>query len=87
MDCSLPGFTIQGIIQVRLLEWVAISFTRGSAWPRGRTQVSILAGRHFTIWATREAQDYRVCGILQAKIPELVAFPYDFSSSHVQMCT
>ena len=38
--------------QARVLEWVAISFSRGSSWPRDRTQVSHIAGRHFTLWTT-----------------------------------
>ena len=44
-----------GILHVRMLEWVAISFSRGSSWPRDRTCVSCTAGRFFTTWATREA--------------------------------
>ena len=55
MDCSLPGFSVHGIFQARVLEWVAISFSRGSSWPRDWTQVSYIAGRYFTLWATREA--------------------------------
>ena len=55
MDCSLPGSSVHGIFQARILEWVAISFSRGSSWPRDRTQVSCIVGRRFTIWATREA--------------------------------
>ena len=54
VDCSLPGFSIHGILQARILEWVTISFFRWSLWPRDRTQVSCIVGRHFTIWATRE---------------------------------
>ena len=54
MDCSLPGFSIHGIFQARVLDWGAISFSRGSSWPRDRTQVSCIAGRRFTLWATRE---------------------------------
>ena len=55
MDCSLSGSSIHGIFQARVLEWIAISFSRGSSWPRNRTQVSHIAGRRFTFWATREA--------------------------------
>ena len=55
MDCSPPGFYVHGILQARVLEWVAISFSRGSSQPRDRTQVSCIAGRCFTLWATREA--------------------------------
>ena len=54
MDCSLPGSSIHGIFQARVLEWGAIAFSRGSSQPRNRTQVSRIAGRCFTIWATRE---------------------------------
>ena len=55
VDCSPPGSSIHGILQARILEWVAISFSRGSSWPRDRTQVSLIAGRRFNLWATREA--------------------------------
>ena len=55
MDCSLPGSSIHGFFQARVLEWVAISFSRGSSQPRDRTQVSCIAGRSFTIWTPREA--------------------------------
>ena len=56
MDCSPPGSSMHGILQARILEWVATPFSRGSSWPRDQTQVSCIAGRCFTIWATREAQ-------------------------------
>ena len=52
--CSPPGSSVHGILQARVLEWVAIAFSRGSSRPRNRTQVSHIAGRRFTIWATRE---------------------------------
>ena len=55
-NCSLPGFSVHRIFQARILEWVAISFFRGSSQLRDRTQVSCIVGRFFTIWATREAQ-------------------------------
>ena len=56
MDCSPPGSFVHEIFQARILEWVAISFSRGSSWPRNRAQVSCIAGRFFPNWATREAQ-------------------------------
>ena len=56
MDCSLPGSSLHGILQARVLEWVAISFSRGSSRPRDRTRVSHIPGRRFNLWATREAQ-------------------------------
>ena len=55
VDCSPPGSSVPGILQARILEWVAISFSRGSSQPRDQTQVSCIAGRHFNLWATREA--------------------------------
>ena len=54
MDCNLPGFSAHGIFQARVLEWGAISFSRGSSRPRDWTQVSRIVGRRFTVWATRE---------------------------------
>ena len=54
VDCSPPGSSVHGILEARILEWVAISFPRGSSQPRDRTQVSRIAGRRFNLWATRE---------------------------------
>ena len=56
MDCSLPGSSLHGILQARVLEWVAISFSRGSSRPRDRTRVSCIPGRRFNLWAPREAR-------------------------------
>ena len=53
--CDPMGYTIYGILQARILEWVAFPFSRGSSQPRDRTQISCIAGRLFTIWDTREA--------------------------------
>ena len=58
MDCSPPGCSVHGILQVRILEWVAMPSSRGSSQPRDRTQVHHISGRFFTILATREAQEY-----------------------------
>ena len=54
VDCRPPGSSVHGILQARILEWVAISFSRGSSQPSDWTQVSCTAGRFFTIWATKE---------------------------------
>ena len=54
MDYNLPGSSVHGVLQARILEWIAISFSRVSSWSRNRTQVSYIAGRFFTRWATRE---------------------------------
>ena len=55
MDCSPTGSSIHGIFQARILEWVAIPFSRGSSQLSHRTQVSCIIGRFFMVWATREA--------------------------------
>ena len=55
-DHSPPGSSVHGILQARILEWVAYPFSRGSSWPRDWTSVSFTASGFFTNWATREAQ-------------------------------
>ena len=49
VDCSPPGSSVHGILQARMLEWVAISFSRGSSWPGDQTQVSCITGRGFIL--------------------------------------
>ena len=56
--CDPRDYTVHGILQARILEWVAFPFSRGSSQPRDWTQVSHIAGRFFTSWATKEAQEY-----------------------------
>ena len=56
--CSHTDYTVHGILQSRVLEWIALPFSRGSSQPRDWTQVSCIAGGFFTSWATREAQKY-----------------------------
>ena len=56
--CDPMDYTAQGILQTRILEWVAIPFSRGSSQPRDWTQFSRIASGFFTSWATREAQEY-----------------------------
>ena len=55
LSLTPPGFSVHGILQARILEWIAIPFSRGSSWPRDQTQVFCTGGRFFTIWANREA--------------------------------
>ena len=62
MNYSPSGSSVHRILQARTLEWVAMLSSRGSSQPRDRTQVSHIAGRFFTIWATRET-----LGIAQTK--------------------
>ena len=58
---SLPGSSVHGILYARVLEWVAIFFSRGSSQPRDKNWVSHIAGRCFTIWATRIRSNYISC--------------------------
>ena len=53
------AYTVHGILQARILKWVAFPFTRASSQPRDQTQVSHIAGGFFTSWVTREAQEYQ----------------------------
>ena len=55
IDYSPPDSSVYGILQARILGWVAIPFSKVSSQPRNWTQVFCIAGRFFTIWATREA--------------------------------
>ena len=58
MDCSPPGSSLHGILQAKILEWVALPSSRGSSQPRDWTQISYIGffkGGFFTIWATKEA--------------------------------
>ena len=58
--CDPMDYTVHGILQAKILEWVAFLFSRGSSQPRDRTQVSRMAGRFLTSCTTREAQEYWV---------------------------
>ena len=55
MDCSLPGSSVHGISQTRILEWVVIPFSRESSWLRDQTWVSCIAGKFFQCWTSKEA--------------------------------
>ena len=85
MDCSLPGSSVHGILQARIVEWVATSFSRGSSWLRNRTWVSCIAGRWFTDWAMGEAQS----SIVNENEREGIWVCFQFSSvqslSHVRL--
>ena len=68
-DSLRPGSFVHGIFQARVLEWIAISFSRGSSRPRNQTRVSRIAGRRFTVWATREAPTYHCIETLMKEMP------------------
>ena len=56
--CNPMDYTVHGILQAKILEWVAVPFSKGSSQPRDQTQVSRIAGRFFTSWDTKEAQEH-----------------------------
>ena len=58
MNCGPPGSSVHGILQARILEWLAMPSSRGSFQPRDQTQVSCIAEGFFTIWGTREPHEY-----------------------------
>ena len=67
MDCSPPGSSVHEISQTRILEWVPISFSRGSSWPRDQTRISGMDRRILDHWTTREAlmcETSKVKGVL-----------------------
>ena len=63
-DYKPPGSSVHGILQARILEWVAMPFPGGSSWPRDQIRVYHIAGRFFTIWATKEAPYFRWTGLI-----------------------
>ena len=74
MDCSPPGFSIHGIFQARVLEWVAISFSGASSWPRDQTRVSHIAGRHFYHLSHQGSPIYSE-SLSNTNIPTLIGVP------------
>ena len=79
MDCSTPGSSVHGISQARILEWVAISFSRGSSPSTDRTHVSCIVGRMLHHWAIWEAHH---CKYLFSKCSfQSTAFPPSTTSS------
>ena len=92
--CDPKDYTVHGILQATILEWVAYPFSRGSSWPRIRTGVPCIAGGFFTNWAIKvkvkvaqscptlcDPIDHTVYEILQARILEWIAFPFSSRSS------
>ena len=90
VDCSPPGSSVHGILQARILEWVAISFSRGSSQPRDRTQVSRIAGRHFILWVTREAYRLPIACIkidFDTSSPRVLTVPFHRRGPGQLFCT
>ena len=73
--CKLPGSSVHGILQARILEWSVISFSRGSSQPRNWTPVSCITGRFFTNWAMRILREHFLQGWTTAdKLPLSFSF-------------
>ena len=101
MDCSPPGSSIHRVFQAKILEWVAISFSKRPSWPRDWTQVFRIIDRHFTIWTTREAhwqvginpwqgfchKPYEVTMELQSRAPSLASHRacHTFTQAHCRV--
>ena len=93
MDCSLPGSSPQGILQAQMLEWVAMTFSRGSSRLRDQTGSLALQAGSLSSGPPEKVKvaqsypvpcdpmDYTVHGIFQARILEWVAFPFSRGSS------
>ena len=91
MNCRVTGFSVHGILQARIMEWIAIPFFRGSSQPRDRTLVSCITGRFFTIWATKQNISRVLNGIFQARVLEWAAllqgiFPTQWSNPGLPHC-
>ena len=80
VDCSPPDSSVHGIFQARILEWVAILFYKRSSRPMDPTQVSRIAGRLFTIWATREARPEQKSILIFS--PKLSSAPISTQAPH-----
>ena len=77
MDCSSPGSSVHGVLPARILEWVATPFSWGSSWLRDWTQVSHMAGRFFTVWATTE-----ILKPVRTEVMQVHVFQSNHCSSH-----
>ena len=80
--CDPVDYTVHGILQARILEWVAFPFSRGSSQPRNETQVSHIADRFFTSWATRETKNIQVGSL---SLPQRI-FPTQESNQGLLNC-
>ena len=76
MDCSPPGSSVHGILQARILEWVAIPFSSVSIKPRDQMWFSCIVGKFFTIWAMREAAVICFSSVQSLSRVQLFATPW-----------
>ena len=85
MDCSLPSSSVHGILQARILEWVAIPFFSGSSPARDRTLVSYIAGRFFTVWTTREPLELQGSTYMQVFFSHWLVLQYDTINNQLNL--
>ena len=71
VHCSPPGSSVHRILQARILQWIAIPFSRVSSWPRDRTRISHIEGRFFTIWATRRTWKWLIMKMSLQDVKEI----------------
>ena len=85
MDYGPPGFSVCGISQARILEWIDISSSRESSWPMDRTQVSHIAGAFFTVWATRGSLYTNLIGKYSSLLHWQQGWPWPLLCSSLQI--
>ena len=83
MDCSLPGSSIICIFQARTMEWIAVSFSRGSSWARDWTGISRITGRLLNVWATREVPGETIALTIQTFVGKVMALLFNALSGFV----
>ena len=80
VTCSLPGSSVRGILQARILEWISIPFSRGYFWPKDWTQVSCTVGRFFTIWTTGKICSSTLSASIRQLLLDKITFIFDKGS-------
>ena len=83
MDWSLPGFSVHGILQARILEWVAISFSKGSSWPRDWTHISCTGRWILYPWTSWEALSLTCHRHISHPSSQLQGHLYPFPGFHL----
>ena len=86
MDCSLPGSSVRGVSQARILDWVAISFSGGVFWPRGQTHMSSIAGWFFTTEIPGMHGSFLLHDSAQVSSPGILSLQVDVIAPSVCWC-
>ena len=83
MDCSPPGSSVHRILQARIMEWIAIPFSRVTSWPRDQTWVSYITGKFFTIWAHQGSPVSGTKSSLPSKVAKCFYWSHSFLLLHI----